>query len=208
MLKANTRKKDKLFTMLIDISANLKEGGQYFFDFKIKKKEDLEEFQKKMKEYEHKGDKFINEIIKELNNTFITPIDREDILQLADHMDDILDGLEQCAAHFYIYNIYEIDNYMVEFSELLNKCTNEIHSAVELLSRKKLIDIREHSIKIKEYEEKCDLLERMARKELFEKQKDVIRLIQYKEIYELLEDTADECKNVSKALETIIMKNA
>lgn len=204
----NTRKKDKLFLLLLDISANLKEGGQYFLDFKIKEEKHLDEFQKKMKEYEHKGDVFVDEIIKELNNTFITPIEREDALQLADHMDEILDGLEQCAAHFYMFNIYEIDNYMVELSDLINKCIVEIYNAVDLLSQKKLTQIRQHSVKIKEYEEKCDFLERRAIKELFGKQKDVIRLIQYKEIYELLENTADECQKVGKVLETVIMKNA
>lgn len=204
----NTRKKDKLFLMLLDIATNLKEVGQYFLDFKIKGEKELDEFQKKMKEYEHKGDVFVNEIIKDLNNTFITPIEREDALELAAHMDEILDGLEQCAAHFYIYNIYDIDNYMVEFSDVLNKCIIEIYNAVDLLSQKRLTQIRQHTVKIKEYEEKCDILERNALKELFEKQNDIKRLIQYKEIYELLENTADECKKVGKVLETVIMKNA
>ena len=207
-MKFNTKKKDKLFLMLLDMSANLKEGGQYFVDFKIKEEKHLDEFQKKMKEYEHKGDILVDEIIKELNNTFITPIEREDALELTVHMDKVLDGLEHCAARFYMFNIYDIDNYMVEFSELLNKCIIEIHNAVDLLSHKKLTEIRQHSVKIKEYEQHCDILERKAIKELFQKQKDVIRLIQYKEIYELLENTADECKKVSKALETVVMKNA
>lgn len=194
--------------VLLDIAANLKEGAQYFHDFKIREEQHLDEFQARMKEYEHKGDIFVNEIIKDLNNTFITPIEREDALELADHMDEILDGLEQCAAHFYMYNIYEIDNYMVELSEMLNKCAVEIYNAIDLLSQKKLTQIRQHSVKIKEYEEKCDFLERRAIKELFEKQKDVIKLIQYKEIYELLENTADECQKVGKVLETVVMKNA
>jgi uncharacterized protein len=207
-MKVSTRKKDKLFLMLLDISANLREAGQYFLDFKIKEEKHLDEFQKKMKEYEHKGDILLDDIIKELNNTFITPIEREDCLALADHMDEILDGLEQCAAYFYIYNIYKIDDYMVEFSDLLNKSIIEIHNAVDLLSHKKLTQIRQHSVKVKENEEKCDILERKALKELFEKQNDLKRLIQYKEIYELLENTADECLKVGKVLEAVVMKNA
>jgi uncharacterized protein len=207
-MKAITRKKDKLFLLLLDISANLREGGQYFFDFKIRQEKHLEEFFQKIKEHEHKGDDLIDELIKELNSTFITPIEREDALELAVRMDEILDGLEQCAAHFYMYNIYDIDDYMVEFSDMLNKCIIEIHNAVELLSQKKLTQIREHSIKIKEYEGKCDILERKAIKEIFEKQKDVVKLIQYKEIYELLENTVDECRAVGKVLDTVVMKNS
>lgn len=208
IMNFNKGKKDKLFSMLLDSSANLKEGGQYFVDFKIKEEKHLDEFQKQMKDYEHKGDNIVDEIIKELNNSFITPIEREDALELAVHMDKVLDGLEHCAARFYMFNIYQIHDYMIEFSELLNKCIIEIHNAVELLSHKKLTEIRQHSVKIKEFEHKCDILERKAIKELFEKEKDAIKLIQYKEIYELLENTADECKKVSKALETVVMKNA
>lgn len=202
------RKKEKLFLMLLNLADNLKDGGQHFLDFKIKEEKHLEEFRTKMKEYEHKGDNLVDEIIMELNNSFITPIEREDALELANHMDEVLDGLEECAAHFYMFNIYEIDNYMVELTELINKCIIEIDSAVELLSQKKLTKIRQHSAKIKEYEEKCDYLSRMAIKELFEKHKDVIRLIQYKEIYEILEHTADECQRVGKVLDRIVMKNA
>lgn len=202
------RKKEKLFLMLLDFADNLMDGGQHFLDFKIKEEKHLEEFRTKMKEYEHKGDNLVDEIIMELNNSFITPIEREDALELANHMDEVLDGLEECAAHFYMFNIYEIDNYMVELTELINKCIIEIDSAVELLSQKKLTKIRQHSAKIKEYEEKCDYLSRMAIKELFEKHKDVVRLIQYKEIYEILEHTADECQRVGKVLDRIVMKNA
>lgn len=202
------RKKEKLFLMLLDFADNLMDGGQHFLDFKIKEEKHLEEFRTKMKEYEHKGDNLVDEIIMELNNSFITPIEREDALELANHMDEVLDGLEECAAHFYMFNIYEIDNYMVELTELINKCIIEIDSAVELLSQKKLTKIRQHSAKIKEYEEKCDYLSRMAIKELFEKYKDVVRLIQYKEIYEILEHTADECQRVGKVLDRIVMKNA
>lgn len=208
MFKGNIGKKDKLFVMLQESAGNLKESSQYFFDFKIKDSDSLKEFVTEMKKYEQKGDNFVHEIIVELNNTFITPIEREDILQLAMRMDDILDGLENCAAHFYMYNMVKADDYMVEFSELINKCTYEIYDSIELASQRKLIQIREHAIRIKDYESACDTLERKGIKELFENQKDFVKLIQYKELYEILEDVADYCQGVANTLETIIMKNA
>jgi len=204
----SNRKMHKLFSMLLNISNNLKEGGRYFHDYKINEEKDIDIFRLKMKEFEDKGDDLLNELIKELNNVFITPIEREDALELGAHMDDILNGFEECASRFYIYKISKIDSYMVEFSDLLNKCVNEIDSAVELLSQKRLMEIRQHTIKIKEYEKKCDVLERTAIKELFEKEKDVLKLIQYKEVYGIFENIADDCLRVGKVLETIIMKNA
>jgi uncharacterized protein len=208
LFKGSIGKKDKLFVMLQDVASNLKESSQYFFDFKIKDGESLKEFGNEMKKYEQKGDNCVHEIIVELNNTFITPIEREDILQLTMRMDDILDGLDSCAARFYMYNIVKADDYMVKFSEYINKCAYEIYDSIELASQKKLIQIREHAIRIKDYETSCDTLERKSIKELFEKEKDFVKLIQYKELYEILEDVADACQGVANTLETIIMKNA
>lgn len=204
----SSRKMHKLFSMLLNVSNNLKYGGKCFHDYKINEEKDLDIFRLKMKEFEDKGDELVDELTKELINLFITPIEREDALELAAHMDDILNGFEECASRFYTYKIWNIDNYMLEFSELLNKCVIEIYGAVELLSQKNLTEIRQHTIKIKEYEKKCDVIERAAIKELFEKEKDIFRLIQYKEIYEILENIADDCQKVAKVLETVIMKNA
>lgn len=202
------KKTHKLFLMLLTIADNLKDGGKYFYDYKINEEKDLDVFRLKMKEFENKGDELVDELTKELINLFITPIEREDVLELASHIDNILNGLEECASRFYIYKIHKIDNYMLEFSDLLNKCVIEIYNAVELLSQKKLTEIRQHTIKIKEYEKKCDVIERNAIKELFEREKNLFTLIQYKEIYEILENIADECQKVAKVLETVIMKNA
>lgn len=207
-MKKIKQKKDKLFILLSEISANLKDSGKYFVECKFKDENDLDEFQKKMKNYEHKGEGLLDDLIKELNDTFITPIEREDALELGVHMDEVLDGLEQCAAHFYMFNICEVEEYMVELSKLIYKCIEEISEAVDLLAQKKLMKIRKHSIKIKEYEEECDFLERKAIKELFKNQKDVMKLIQFKDVYELLENTADKCQRVAKTLERVVMKNA
>ncbi|AIE59190.1 DUF47 domain-containing protein [Bacillus methanolicus] len=202
------KKKDKFAVLLSNIANNLKDATNYFADYKLKNVSDLKIFSEKMKEYESKGDSFVHEVIKELNNTFITPIEREDILHLAMSMDDVLDGLEHCAALFEMYSITNADDYMVKFVDALRNCSIEIEQAVDLLSTKKLLKIRDHAIKIKDYESKCDNIQRQSIKYLFSIEKDPIRLIKYKEIYENLEDIADSCQGVANTLETIIMKNA
>ena len=87
-------------------------------------------------------------------------------------------------------------------------CSHEIEDSINLLINKKLPQIRQHAIKIKDYESQCDGIQRQSIKHLFSVEKDPIRIIQYKEIYENLEDIADYCQNVANTLETIIMKNA
>lgn len=150
----------------------------------------------------------VHEVIKDLHNAFITSIEREDILSLTLSMDDVLDGLEHTAALFEMYSIVNADNFMLKFVDAIRNCTAEIVAAVEMLATKKLLNMRDHAIKIKDLESKCDGILRESIKNLFANEKDPIRIIQYKEIYEELENIADFCQNVANTLESIIMKNA
>jgi len=202
------KKKDKFSNYLTEISLNLKESADFFSDYKLKNVSDLKIFSEKMKEYETKGDTFVHEVIQELNNAFITQIEREDILALTMSMDDVLDGIEGTAALFEMYSITQADEYMLKFVDAIKSCSSEIVEAINLLSAKKLPQIREHAIKIKDYESKCDGILRESIKHLFAVEKDPIKIIQYKEIYEELEDIADYCQTVANTLETIIMKNS
>lgn len=194
--------------MLSDIAENLKASAQYFVDFKIQNEQDLKEFSKVMKEFETKGDAYVHELITALNQTFITPLEREDILVLGRTMDDILDGYEQCAACFEMYSIYQADDHMIEFVEDLNHATEEVLQAVKLLEKKQFMDMRPHLIKIKDYESKADELLRVSIKALFSHAGDLIQIMQYKELYETLEEISDSCEDVANTLETIIMRNA
>jgi uncharacterized protein len=123
-------------------------------------------------------------------------------------MDDVLDGLEQCSARFEMFSFTEIDDHMVQFFNNIYQSTIEIADALKLLSHKKLLDMRTHAIKIKDYETKCDEILRASIKNLFVEQKDPIKIIQYKELYEMLEEIADSCEDVANTIETIIMRNA
>lgn len=202
------KEKDQFSIHLANISANLTESTNFFTDYKLTNSEDLEIFSEKMKDYEKQGDSLVHQVIVDLNNVFITPIEREDILALAMNMDDVLDGLEHVAALFEMYSVTKADDYMLQFVDAIQKCVIEIERAIELLSQKKLLQIREHAIKIKDYESQCDAALRVSIKNLFLVEKDPIRIIQYKEIYEGLEDVADYCQNVANIFEAIIMKNA
>jgi uncharacterized protein len=202
------KKKDKFFNYLMGISLNLKGSTLYFADYKLKTVSDLEIFSEKMKEFESYGDTMVHDLISELNNAFITPIEREDILALSISLDDILDGLYHTAALFEMYSMIELDDYILKFVEAIKNCVTEIDTAIKLLSTKNWLHLREHAIKIKEIESDCDNILREAIKHLFTAQKDPIRIIKNKQIYEGLEEIANCSKAVANTFETIIMKNA
>lgn len=201
-------KKDKFTVLLIEIAQNIKQSADYFAAYNIKNVSDLKVYSEKMKEFEHTGDAKVHIMTRELNNAFITPIDREDILELTFRMDDVLDGLEHSAALFEMYSIIHADEYMIKFFNAIKQCGAEIEIAVNTLSTKRLAQIRNNAIKIKDLESVCDGIQRQSIKNLFTVEKDPIRIIQYKEIYENLEEIADCCQAVANTLETIIMKNA
>lgn len=202
------KKEDVFFNMLQDIAENLKNATQYFMDEKIESEEDLRNFSNVMKDYETQGDTYIHELIVELNKTFITPLEREDMLALAVKMDDILDGLEACASRLDMYYIVNPNQYMISFAEQVNHAVKEIAKSAKLLKKKRLMDIRPHAIKINEYESKCDELLRMSIKDLFIEEENPMTVIQYKEIYEFFEEVSDSCEHVANTLETIIMRNS
>jgi predicted phosphate transport protein (TIGR00153 family) len=161
-----------------------------------------------MKNYETAGDKLIHDLITKLNKSFMTPIEREDILYLANRMDDILDGVEHFTAHLEMYSLTDVDDSMRTFLKYIVLSTDEIVKAMELLAAKKLLKMSEHAILIKDYERKCDEVLRTSIKQLFLNEKDPIRIIQFKDIYEQLEDIADYSQKVANTIETIIMRNA
>jgi len=201
-------KKDKFADLLEKISSNLKESAYYFVEYKLSTKENTKIFADRMKEYESKGDTFVHEIIMELNNSFITPIEREDIWDLSMIMDDVLDGMENTAALLDMYSIVQADDFMIQFADKIKKCVDEIDISIGLIFTRKLPEVRPHAIKIKEYESMCDEILRKSIKHLFTVETDPIQLIKYKEIYENLEEIADSCQSVANTLESIVMKNA
>lgn len=202
------RKPDPFFISLHKIAENMREAVHYARDFRIETVADLKELSVKMKKYETDGDHLIHELIVMLNKSFMTPIEREDILALANKMDDVLDGAEHCIAHFEMFSFTEVDDSMRKFFDYISKSADEIVSATDLLNKKDLIAMRKHIILIKDYERECDEISRSSIKQLFLNEKDPIRLIKQRDIYDQLEEIADSCQDVANTLETIIMRNA
>lgn len=201
------KKKDIFFTTLEAMGDTLVEAVEYFASG-VSDLSNLTAFAKKMKELESKCDQFTHTILKELNKTFITPIEREDIMALTTSLDDVLDGIEACASRFEMYNVREKDEYITLFADVIVRSAHQIRNAIQLLTQKKLLAMREHTIAINELENQADDLLRVSVTSLFANVKDPIELIKRKEIYERLEQTTDYCEDVANILESIIMRNS
>lgn len=202
------RKKDPILETLYQISVNVYEAAKYFRSFDFQSAEEVDKFSVRMKEYESKGDTYIHEIIQTLNKVFITALEREDILNLAVRLDDVLDGMEACAARFYMYSIHRVDDVMKQMAANIEESVSQILKSMELLRERKLMPMREFTVKINMLESEADELLRNGVRTLLQTSNDAIHIMKYKEIYEVLEGVSDSCEDVADMLETIIMRNS
>ena len=160
-----------------------------------------------IKEVEHQGDQVTHDIVKKLNTTFITPIDREDIHDLATRLDDVLDFIEAAAERLVVYRIKEPTSASRAMAEVIVQQTHAMERAIKCL-RTMDPGFHEHAVEVNRLEYSADNLLRDSLAALFEEQADPIEVIKWKEIYETMETVTDRCEDVVNVIEGIILKMA
>lgn len=155
---------------------------------------------------ERRGDEIIHDLFTRLNQTFITPLDPEDIHTLGSRMDDVLDSIEESAHRIVSYKLDRIPAAMLEMCGVVESCAAALQKAMEALrDDQALLD---HCIEINRLEDSADQLLRRSVSELFQTEKNPIDLIKLKEIYEFLELTTDCCEDVADSLQNVVVKNS
>ena len=154
---------------------------------------------------EQEGDRITHDIIHRLNQTFVTPIDREDIYDLASGLDDIVDWIEEVADFFGLYRIEAPMEQASQQAKILNLSCQEVAKAIPRL--RTFDDIHHFTVEINRYENEGDRVVREALAHLFEAGIDPMLVIRWKDIFERLEDAIDATEKVSNILEGITIKN-
>jgi len=196
----------KFFRMFRDVSENLTEGASLLHDI-LKNPQDLPVRINRLQEIEHRGDDMTHDIIRMLNQTFITPFDREDIHALTSSLDDVLDYVNSAATRMKLYRITTPPPAAAVLAELIVKQSQELSKAVSLLEEEhqKVLD---HCVVVNQLENEADRVSRQAIAELFEYEKDPIQLIKIKELYEVLETATDKAEDAANVLEAVVLKSA
>ncbi|MBI5674445.1 MAG: DUF47 domain-containing protein [Nitrospirae bacterium] len=200
-------KETDFYTMFDKAARNLNKGAVLL----VEMMEDLSKAETKSKEIyevEQEGDMLTHEVMRRLNKTFITPLDREDIHSLISRIDDVLDLIWASADRATLFKIKESTPEAVELSKCILSTTEIITKAVTSLKDKKYSYIQEYCIEINRLENAADRIFREALARLFENTKDPILVIKWKNIYENLEDATDICEDVANILESIVLKHA
>jgi len=168
----------------------------------------VKEKRHEIEKLEHKGDQITHDIYKQLNTSFITPIDPEEISRLASSLDEVLDYIDGSTEKMYYYNIGTTDAHMIELAKLIHMSTSEIESAVKgIRSIKDPRYIEERCIEVNRLENLADDVLAHAVTDLF-KTNDAITIIKFKDIYEHLETATDYCEDVANVLSDIAIRHS
>jgi predicted phosphate transport protein (TIGR00153 family) len=195
------------FNMLENESNNVLDGAKAFLDM-VKNYENIKEKQQKIKDIEHQGDDFVHEIFEELNKTFITPIDHEDISALASAFDDVLDHIDGTATRLVLYEIKKPEENLIKLAEVLVKQTMELNTALSgLRNIKNPKEIEKKCIEVNRLENVADDIYKSSVAQLF-KQRDAIEIMKLKEVYERIEFATDKCEDAANVISDIVVKSS
>ena len=207
MIKKFLPRETDFFSMFEKAALNLNRGAALL----VEMMEDIsssEAKSKSIRDVEQEGDILTHEVMRRLNKTFLTPVDREDIHALISRMDDVLDLIWASADRAVLFRIKDSTPEAVELSKKILRTTEIITKALSNLKDKKYSYIQEYCIEINRLENAADKTYREALVRLFDEIKDPILVIKWKEVYDHLEDATDTCEDVANILEGIVLKHA
>lgn len=201
---------EKFFDLLEESTQNLVNASLAMKRLvRMKGVKDRDASVREIKNFEHIGDNVTHKIFSELNSTFVTPLDREDIHTLTSSLDDIMDHIDGSAARFTIYRLTKIPQDVVRLADILHESVVELEKGVKLLRHIRTYDEMQRVFQsVNEYENQADRIFEEAITKLFEKEKNPIQVIKLKEVYVGLETATDKCEDAANVLESILIKNA
>lgn len=206
MLKRFLPKQPKFFELILKITEESFEAAK-LLDKIVKEPENIEDIASQIHIIENKCDDLTHTVKKELNDTFITPIDREDIFAITNSLDDVVDGIDRIAAKLKMYKIKTSLKYGPQLASILLSQTELLVSAVRSMTDNKYSETLDKLISVRNLETEGDTIFRDSIIYLFDNESDVIELIKKKEILENYEKAVDKCQTATLAIEGALIKN-
>ena len=158
-----------------------------------------------IKEVEHKCDFLTHEIIQRLNRTFVTPIDREDIHELARSLDDVMDAIDASASLVRLYRLDRVRYGARELAHIIAISTDQVRLALDAMAQNSPLNT--HAVEINRLENEADRTHQLAVTRLFDDERDPILIMKWKETLDFLEDATDRCEDVANVLEGVVVKH-
>lgn len=197
----------RFFDLLVRGAHMLVTGGEALQDL-FENYENAELKAERIRELEHEADFITHEVMAQLHKTFITPIDREDIADLIQRMDDVMDFIEDASTVMRLYRIRQVRPRAIEIARLMPPMTRLVERSIQLLSDGNLKAILPLTVEINHLENQGDAIFRAAMAELFDEEANPAEIIKWREIYSDLEAATDSAEDVANVLEGVVLKYA
>jgi len=197
---------EEFFDLFVAVATRNKEAAQHLRDLFDAPPERRTPHVEAIKRLEHEADQVTHEVVNRLDRTFITPLDREDIHQLASDLDDVMDAIDGTARRAQIFRLGLAPAGVKQLAEVIQRMVAVLAEGVSRL--KKGDDVMRFCVEAKQLEEEGDALYHDALGQLFDKERDALEVIKWKEIYDNLEQTLDQGEDVANVLESITLKHA
>jgi hypothetical protein len=198
-------REDNFFEMFNALAENCHQGAQVLVEM-FQKDDGAEKYAERIKDIEHTGDNLTHTLLTRLNQTFVTPFDREDIQALSSRIDDVLDLIDAAASRIVTYKISHIRPGVADLAQILYETTRQVVVVVGALNKHDAV--LEKCIEINRLENEADRISRILIARLFDEEKDPVQIIKWKEIIEVIEAAVDKCEDVANVIETVTLKNA
>ena len=196
---------EEFFDLFTDVANRNKEAAQHLRDLFEAAPDRRTPIVEAIKRLEHEADQATHEVVNRLDRTFITPLDREDIHQLASDLDDVMDAMDGTARRAQIFRLGVAPQGVKRLAEVIQRMVGVLAEAVSRL--KKGDDVMRFCVEAKQLEEEGDSIYHEALGQMFEKERDAIEIIKWKEIYDNLENTLDQAEDVANVVESITIKH-
>jgi predicted phosphate transport protein (TIGR00153 family) len=196
---------DKFATLLGAAADNLVAAG----DLLVETMDDFAHLQmraERMRELEHAQDSVTHQVMSELQQSFVTPFDREDIAMLVQRMDDVMDHIDAAVTALYDYEIHEPTVNAREIAKVIQKAGNELRVAMVHIRRGELRSVLPITVEINSLENQGDQFYRAAIRDLFHNCVDVRDIIKWREVYSELEAATDSAEDVANVMEGVVLK--
>ncbi|WP_418790547.1 DUF47 domain-containing protein [Phosphitispora sp. TUW77] len=199
---------DDRFFELFEEAANILLQGAVLLQDMMAKYETMEERLNELIVLEQKGDKVTDEIVDKLNETFMTPFDREDIYNMAKELDEVLDSVCSTVEKMVIYESGRPDRKFRDLVNIFVRATEKVVEAVSYLKKMKTntVQIMEICYEIQKYESEGDRIYRYGVADLFKNSENAIYVMKWKEVYEQLETALDRCEKIGKLIRGVVIK--
>jgi uncharacterized protein len=199
-------REEQYFTLFAQMTSYINDAAKTLVEMLSQRDGDYQEYVQRIKSIEHACDDLTHSVATRLNQSFITPFDREDIYMMSKALDDVVDLIDGAARSVVMYDIHETTEAAKQLAGIIQRMAVQLHEVVSILQKPK--GVTERLVELHRLENEGDDIYQRAVGALFHENRDPLEVIKWKDVYEKLEDTIDRSENVANIIEGVIIKHS